>query len=323
MTLMKLHGLRRCVMLGVLGVASPAMAIETATLVQSALSEDCIEFQVVGICFWLRCTNFGCDVETSVKVRHFIPETVVSSYSVTGENPWTEVASYSGPTGDAQDGGNSTTNYKRENEMSIFKNVDVIGHPGTLLNEFAQSTGYICESATTPYVPYFLSVLDTVAWRFGIPEMAYPQSLTPGVREVGGLFEGNTWGNVYPREGFLHQVDDHKASAVMAQRAGDIVTRTWQPHVYLPITADEGDGYWPPEPIVEGDIANHKWQELVPTLRDTCAVFPHDMEREQAVDGGYAWALWRPYSCCERKGQIFLGSVDFAQSGSSGSGGGD
>ncbi|HEB0595863.1 TPA: TIGR03756 family integrating conjugative element protein, partial [Pseudomonas aeruginosa] len=31
----------------------------------------------------------------------------------------------------------------------------------------------------------------------------------------------------------------------------------------------------------------------------------------QAVDGEYAWALWRPYSCCQRKGQIFLGSTDF------------
>jgi len=117
MALLKLNRIRRSVMIGALVISSPVLAIETSTLVQSALSEDCIEYQVVGICFWLRCTNFGCDVETSVKVRHFIPETVVSSYSVTGQNPWTEVASYSGPTGTAQDGGNSTTNHKRENEM--------------------------------------------------------------------------------------------------------------------------------------------------------------------------------------------------------------
>ncbi len=26
---------------------------------------------------------------------------------------------------------------------------------------------------------------------------------------------------------------------------------------------------------------------------------------------GVAWALWRPYSCCKREGQVFLGSVDF------------
>ena len=30
-----------------------------------------------------------------------------------------------------------------------------------------------------------------------------------------------------------------------------------------------------------------------------------------ATQAGYAWALWRPYACCERKGQVFLRSVDF------------
>ena len=34
---------------------------------------------------------FGCSVRTSVKVRHCIPDAVVSSYSNTGENPWIEV----------------------------------------------------------------------------------------------------------------------------------------------------------------------------------------------------------------------------------------
>ncbi len=40
------------------------------------------------------------------------------------------------------------------------------------------------------------------------------------------------WGNVYPRQGFLVQPDDFKAAAVMAQRAGDVITRNGQPHVY-------------------------------------------------------------------------------------------
>lgn len=324
MTLCRLHQLRYPILAAAIGFSAPVVAIQTTELVQSAISTDCLEYQVVGVCFWLMCTNWGCSVETSIKVRHFIPETVVSSYQNTGENPWEEVASYSSPTSDAEQGGSGTTNFKRENEMSVFKNVDVVGHPGTMLNEFMNSTGYICKSATTAYMPYFLSVQDSTAWRDGIPEMAYPQSLIPGMREVGGILQANTWGNVYPRQGFLHQSDDYKASAVMAQRAGDIVTRTWQPHVYWPITASYEDGYWPPEPIVEGDITNHKWQDLVPTLRDTCAIFPNTNQHTQSTDGGYAWALWRPYSCCKREGQVFLGSVDFVQTGSgAGGGGGD
>ena len=39
--------------------------------------------------------------------------------------------------------------------------------------------------------------------------------------------------------------------------------------------------------------------------------FPHSNARVQAQQGDYAWALWRPYACCQRRGQVFLGSVDF------------
>ena len=49
---------------------------------------------------------------------------------------------------------------------------------------------------------------------------------------------------------------------------------------------------------------------MTPTLSDRCAVFPHDLPRQQAQRGDYAWALWRPYSCCQRQGQVLLGSVE-------------
>jgi hypothetical protein len=35
---------------------------------------------------------FGCKVRTSVKVTHFIPQTVVSTYVAPGGNPWQEMA---------------------------------------------------------------------------------------------------------------------------------------------------------------------------------------------------------------------------------------
>ncbi|MGV8241818.1 TraU family protein, partial [Pseudomonas aeruginosa] len=63
--------------------------------------------------------------------------------------------------------------------------------------------------------------------------------------------------------------------------------------------------------LKEGDASTGKWQELPPSLRFNCAEFPNSGPKPQAVDGDYAWALWRPYSCCQRKGQIFLGSTDF------------
>ncbi|MQT50281.1 TIGR03756 family integrating conjugative element protein, partial [Pseudomonas helleri] len=48
-----------------------------------------------------------------------------------------------------------------------------------------------------------------------------------------------------------------------------------------------------------------------PRLSNRCVVFPHSEPLAQAQQGDYAWALWRPYSCCERRGQTFLGSTDF------------
>ena len=153
--------------------------------------------------------------------------------------------------------------------------------------------------------------LDTIAWRYNIPEAFYPEALIPGRREIGTRAGLNLWGNVYPRGGFLHQTDDYKSGAVVAQRAGDIVTRRGQIHVYQPLLANARDGYWPAGALMETDASTGKWQELTPTLSNSCVVFPHSRTRVPAQQGDYAWALWRPYSCCRRRGQVFLGSVDF------------
>ena len=291
---------------------SSSAAITSATIISSTTSPDCLEYKVVGICYWLFCTNFGCQVKTSTKVRHYIPDAVVSAYANTGENPWTEVSSLGSPNSAAQAGNDGTTNHITENNITKFKEADVIGHPGgSVFSQFASASGYACKGTTLPYVPYMLSTLDTLAWRYGVPESVYPEALTPGMREVGGTLSGDLWGNVYPRSGFLHQTDDYKTGAVIAQRAGDVSTRRGQVHVYQPMLANAEPGYWPAGELLEGDAKTGKWQELTPTLSQSCAVFPSTAPTVQAVDEAYAWALWRPYSCCERKGQTFLGSTDF------------
>ncbi|MCO8166222.1 TIGR03756 family integrating conjugative element protein [Pseudomonas sp. 21LCFQ02] len=294
----------------------PAASITTATIVASTASPTCLEYKVVGICYWLFCTNFGCQVRTSTKVAHFVPDAVVSSYANTGENPWIEVSTMGAPNATAQAGNDGTTNHGNENNMTRFREADVIGHPGGFaFSQFASGSGYACKGAGTAYVPYLLSSIDTWAWRYGIPEAVYPESLIPGMREVGSLLTANTWGSVYPRSGFIHQADGYKASAVIAQRAGDVTTRVGQPHVYLPMVAMPQDGYWPAGALMEGNSMTGKWQELTPTLSPTCAAFPSLAPNLESGDQSYAWALWRPYACCERRGQIFLGSVDFQPSG--------
>ena len=296
-----------------------SFAITTASIAAAALSPDCLEYRVVGICFWLLCTIYGCEVEESVQVRHYNPDAVVSSYSDTGRNPWTEMAFMSPPNGTAKAGGDGTTNQPHENNLAKFKNADVIGHPLTKFADWVSQFGYTCPAVGRPFRPYLLSTLDTVAWRYDLPEAFYPESLTPGQREIGSRMSLNLWGNVYPRGGFLHQADDYIAAAVVAERAGDVVTRRRQIHVYRPLLSpnaalvDEQNGYWPAGALVETDAFTGKWQELTPTLSSKCAVFPNDHRRVQATDGAYAWALWRPYSCCQRKGEVLLGHIEFAQ----------
>lgn len=308
---------RRVLITGVASflVAGSAFALDSATIASSALSPDCLSYRVVGICYWLYCTVFGCAVRTSVKVRHYVPDAVVSSYSNTGQNPWTEVAFLSAPNSSARAGGDGTTNQANENNLAKFKNADVIGDPATAaFNQFVSQFGYVCPGAGEPYVPYLLSTLDSLAWRDDIPEGLYPESLTPGVRDIGSRASLNLWGSVYPRGGFLFQTDDFKAAAVVAERAGDIATREGQPHIYQPLLAQPHDGYWPAGPLMESDASTGKWQELTPKLSMHCAVFPDDQTlHQQAIDGAYAWTLWRPYSCCQREGEVFLGSVDFSE----------
>ncbi|EPC00621.1 hypothetical protein L861_06685 [Litchfieldella anticariensis FP35 = DSM 16096] len=299
--------------LGVAGATTspPAKAIDTLTITESAISPECLDYRMVGVCVWLYCSWSGCRVRTSIKVRHYIPELVVSSYENTGDNPWQEMALVSPPTSGALAGGRSTSEAEDHlHEGLRFKNVDAIGHPGNaLFSRFVSRFGYSCSSPAEPFMPYFLSTLDALAWRSGIPEMAYPEALIPGRRDLGQ--PGDMWGNVYPRSGFLTQTHDYKAAATMAQRAADIVTRDGQPHVYQSLTPSSRPGYWPPDPVVEGDASTHRWQSLTPSLSRACVVWPDRGHADTYADrleeaGDYAWTLWRPYSCCKRRGQTLL-----------------
>ena len=298
--------------------------LNTAQIVASAVSQDCISWRVSGICYWLYCTAFGCSVRTSVKVTHFIPEAVVSTYVAPGGNPWGEMALVSQAAGgvenavtgglvDLSAGGANPADMKNPGQRKSnirFKYADAIGHPATSVIG-GSIPGYSCNTAATPFMPYFLSSLDSVAWRTGVPESLYPEALIPGQREIGSQIAGNMWGNVYPRSGFVSQTDDDKASAVVAQRVADIITRTGQAHVYQVLKGGRKDGYWPPDAVTENTgTKNHKWQRLAPHMTQSCAVFP-DGHHSAASDNNEAFALWQPYSCCKRRGQKFLSSTDF------------
>lgn len=131
--------------------ATSSFALNTATIVASALSPDCLEYRVTGICYWLYCTWGGCTVRTPIKVRHYVPDAVVSSYSNISENPWIEVRAMSLPNPTAQAGGDGTTNEGHENNLAKFKNADAIGHlAAEVFAQFAAGFGYSCEGQAPP-----------------------------------------------------------------------------------------------------------------------------------------------------------------------------
>ena len=311
-------------------ITSPQIITQTTT---AALS--CMQWMPTGVCFWLHCTLTGCSVRTSIKVGHFNPDLVVSAYNELGGNPWAEIratlglAQQAAATGllgsllpiPVDSAGNRTEGTAaRDHQNLIYRETDAIGHPLSSLSGLVSGVGLLCPSETTSFVPYFQSGLDALSWRQEVPEIFYPASFIPGLREIGS-WPLQTWGGVYPRTGWTTQAEEPKAAAINAQRAGDIVTRLGQPHVYIPVTASSSSGLrvWSPGPLVETDDRTGTWQMLAPTPEFTCAVFgTNDLASLTGWGGGkvdaagdYVWNLWRPYQCCRRRGQVFLTSIDW------------
>ena len=304
----------------------PASAQETINLfeiTERSASLECLDYRVTGVCVWLDCGPFGCELVATPKIRQYSPEVVVSAYHEAGETPWVEMRPIIGALTANLEGGVSADAIAQQHTNLKFKNVDAIGHPsaGFLTSLFGEF-GITCRTAARPFVPYFVSTLDTLAWRYGVPESVFPQALVPGVREIGGVLGPlGTWGSLYPRSGFLVQAHDYKAAAVTAQRVANVITQRGQPHVYLPVVADSSQGYWPPGEAIENDPDTAMWQRLLPNPESGCHIFSELNDLNLGLDdpyaerlsehGDYVWNLWRPYECCNAAGDILLFSIDF------------
>ena len=323
-------------LLGAAAISGRAGEISTGEILTQTAEATfaCLNWQPVGVCLWLQCDLAGCRVQSSIKVGHYLPELVVTSYNELGGNPWREAQVATGAIAASplaslisglagvlpgSAGHRSEATFGRDHANLVFREADAIGHPAPALPVFALPDSLRCRSRTRPFVPYFLSSLDAVVWRTGGMEIFESASWLPGSREI-GQWPLNTWGGVYPRTGWAISAEEPKAAAVIAQRVGDIVTRDDQAHVYRAIVdrRSRTPRTWPPGPLFETDRATGQWQMLLPEAQSTCEVVGID-DRHAApwslnnVDtgGDYAWNLWRPYQCCQRRGQSFLGDLNF------------
>ncbi|HAX6946831.1 TPA: hypothetical protein JTP18_004655, partial [Escherichia coli] len=79
-------------LLSVASLPLASVSLNTASIIASTAAPDYISWRVSGICYWLYCSASGCTVRISVKVTHFIPEVVISTYTAPGGNPWKEMS---------------------------------------------------------------------------------------------------------------------------------------------------------------------------------------------------------------------------------------
>ncbi len=275
----------------------------------------CLDYRIKGVCLWLMCWGPFCRVKTSPRISHYNPDVVVSVYARTFMNPWAEMAIL-GMNPIYKGGTVSAPIRKGISRWKLrFKNVDVIGNP-LVSTTFRFRAMWACQSKAISFMPYFLSNLDSFSWMWGLPERLFPQSYIPGLREI-GTFPLNTWGSVYPRVGFIADGSEVKRSAVMAQRAADIITRRRQPHVYRRLRGCWGQGCEAPPTVKENNPNRGKWQMISPKPSLTCDVFgKNDVLSPVSWAGGkhddekqYAWNLWQKYTCCIPRIGLYIGHV--------------
>jgi len=259
----------------------------------------CLNLQVVGVCLWLVCSVYECHLETSVKIGHFNPDVDVRVTNPVGVER-------------VEDPKRTDTHNHNHNNL-IAQDARATGNPLAGL--------FYCPSQAKPLFPYFISELDQPEWRWGIFDALSPYAWIPGLREV-GHWPLNTWGALYPRTGWTIQNSPPKTAAVVAQRVGDIITRIAQLHLYIPLVGEADNGsklVWEPGELVENTNREGVWQLLYPKFEPHCVVFGENDSLKPvdwgggrlSADGSYLYTLWRPYRCCEIKGEAFLGAIDF------------
>ena len=332
---------------------SPLLSAETFTtaeIVSRSVSKNCLDWRVIGICFWLKCSP-RCRIRTSPKIQHNLPDLVATAYPY--KSPWLEmqISSISNIYDSVISGGDVSRQQRKSSQIK-FREIEVIGNPAAQFrNIFGVS--FLCKSQTKPLYRYFSSQntpQNIIPWRGQGLDLGKSETWIPGAREI-GTWPTNTWGSIYPRVGYIVQTEDPKAAAVLAQRAIDVVTREGQGFSYTPLghtgyrhhtwgdpkaktekECTETGGKWqPPNPISgytkglcmtrrsvqwmpPSDEKADKWQMISPVVNQQCETFGLDgawSDGKESSDGNYAFNYWRNYKCCIPRSGKYIGSKEF------------
>ncbi len=111
--------------------STPAIIANTVSAAPS-----CLKYQVEGVCFFLQCSYPVCYIRTSIKISHYVPDVVVSTYNAPLMHPWADIgkpvaaamttagSTVTGFALDSSAGGLST-----DSSIASFKGADAIGNP--------------------------------------------------------------------------------------------------------------------------------------------------------------------------------------------------
>lgn len=290
--------------------------IDALTVIDNTMEcVDCPDWHPVGICFWLKCSLFSCDVEESPKIHENLPDLLISTYTTT-QSPI-----------DITDGINDVNNANLTNKDESpseletyidYKHAEVFTNPTVAVFNAMHDADdeYFCKSGVDiPYFPHFLSSQDPNWDDPDIEAMLgalFGLISTPRIRTNWPL---GYWATVYPRCGWGSHPYDAINAAVAAHRAAAIATSDFAPHIYLRPGTDCGNRCWQPQPVRENDSNNHQFQMVFPVKETSGMVMGGEATwangKNKKSEEGYAWTLWRPYECCKKKGQSFLFSIDW------------
>ena len=143
-----------CLLLAITGKAS--MAANTVEVLGATIASapSCFSYKVTGACFFLSCKPVLhalpiCRISTSVRVSHYMPDVVVSTYNDQYDHPWTDAGTFVSVIGSTvgsallamplDSAANTTSAAQSVREPAAFKGADAVGNPLVAVNNVSNS----------------------------------------------------------------------------------------------------------------------------------------------------------------------------------------
>lgn len=302
-----------------LSAQTEAESIHSGSIIKDTFAAlpNCLHYQPSGhFCIWM--SELG-EVNTTPIVSHYLPDLVVSVFAKPQDNPWVEVSTMiDKPAQSIQneiiskimqmDSGSGNHSLLDQHEQNvIFKEVDVIGNPALAM---IPSHGLLPSTAKSFQI-YFQSMSDSLLWRGFPPAALTEESTALALNAVHHVGMGITnWGGIFPHEGKVASDNDVKASAVLASRAGDLITsHDGYGHIYKYLLTSCGEHCT--ATAIQENSKQACFQMIYPITQNDCHVlgsidsFTPNMINQE---GAYIWIIWRYYEGCAEGNGRYLGS---------------